>query len=148
MTWPSPSKPRVPTLRNRIPTADLRRVRPAPVDKSAHFPIQRGFYQSAEWKHLKAELFRIRGHRCEDPDCETPNRGQDRWIAVDHVRELRDGGEPLDRNNCILRCYPCHARKTHAVRKARNSGKPPPEPTQIRSKALFDPNAPGRFTIA
>jgi 5-methylcytosine-specific restriction protein A len=147
MTWPASKPPRIKTLPNRIATADLRRVKPAPADKSAHFQGP-GFYQSLPWRKLKAQIFRVRGHKCEDPDCQTPNRGEGQWIAADHIVELRDGGNPLDAGNILLRCYACHSRKTHAMRKSRNSGRPPPDSTQTRSSALFDPNAPGRFTIA
>jgi len=37
----------------------------------------------------------------------------------DHIRELSDGGAPLDRANILLRGAACHGRKTAAERKRR-----------------------------
>jgi hypothetical protein len=70
------------------------------------------FYSSAEWRALVRDLIATRGPRCEDPQCTTQNRGADQRIYGDHVIELKDGGAPLDAGNVMLRCAPCHGRKT------------------------------------
>jgi hypothetical protein len=70
------------------------------------------FYSSAEWRALVRDLIATRGRRCEDPRCDAPNVGVDQRLYGDHVHELRDGGAPLDAGNVMLRCAPCHGRKT------------------------------------
>jgi 5-methylcytosine-specific restriction protein A len=76
------------------------------------------FYLSPEWRTFRAQLIKERGWRCEDPRCETP-RGPWKQIYGDHIRELADGGAPLDRGNVMLRCGVCHARKTRDEQKRR-----------------------------
>lgn len=71
------------------------------------------FYQSAEWKALVAQVIKARGRKCQD--C---GSGSGR-IYADHVKELRDGGAPLDPMNIWLRCAPCHGIKTEAERRKR-----------------------------
>lgn len=78
------------------------------------------FYGSAAWKALMREIIQERGRRCEDPNCETP-RGPWGKIYGDHIIEIRDGGAPLDKANILLRCSPCHGRKTAAERVARGA---------------------------
>jgi 5-methylcytosine-specific restriction enzyme A len=77
------------------------------------------FYGSAAWKKLLREIIAERGRRCEDVNCRTPHRGEGRRIFGDHVVELKDGGAPLDKRNVLLRCAPCHGRKSAAEREAR-----------------------------
>ena len=43
----------------------------------------------------------------------------DRRLLVDHIHELRDGGEPWDTGNLKVMCDACHGQKTIAVAKAR-----------------------------
>jgi len=76
------------------------------------------FYVSAEWKAFRNQLIKERGWRCEDPKCETP---RSRWKQIygDHVIEIVDGGAKLDRNNVLLRCAICHARKTKEAKAKR-----------------------------
>ena len=57
---------------------------------------------SAEF-HVKR--IAARGRRCEECD-----RAQCR-IYGDHIRELKDGGAPLDPANVLLRCRSCHTLK-------------------------------------
>ncbi len=78
------------------------------------------FYRSPEWIGLVAEVKRERGAKCED----CPATGV--VLIGDHVRELKDGGAPLDKNNVRLRCVPCHNRKTAQTRRARLQGTPAP----------------------
>jgi len=100
---------------HRLATLDVRRVGTAggPHD---------GFYRSPEWRAVIATIKRERGARCEDPECATPF-GPWRRIIGDHIRELRDGGAPLDKRNVLLRCHACHVRKTarERARRARSA---------------------------
>ncbi len=93
------------TLGPLVPPSDGRIARPEPKRADP-------FYQSREWRELLARIVAARGRRCEDPahDPRYPRDGI--RIFGDHVRELRDGGAPLDVANILLRCGACHARKT------------------------------------
>jgi 5-methylcytosine-specific restriction protein A len=82
-----------------VPVADLRTALPAPKQTE---PI----YGSQQWKQLVAKLIRERGRRCQDCGA-TGGR-----IYADHIRELRDGGEPFAEANLRLRCARCHGGKT------------------------------------
>lgn len=77
------------------------------------------FYHSREWRELIERIAAQRGRRCEDP-AHDPSRPRD-GIRVfgDHIRELADGGAPLDPRNILLRCGSCHSKKTAATRAAR-----------------------------
>jgi 5-methylcytosine-specific restriction protein A len=76
-------------------------------------------YSSPEWRTLIATIIRQRGRRCEDPQCSTPNRAAGQRIYGDHIQEISDQGELLDPSNVLLRCAPCHGRKTAAERDKR-----------------------------
>jgi hypothetical protein len=89
-----------------------RRVPPASARLSRRPRTTEPFYSSPEWRALVRDLIATRGRRCEDPQCTTPNRGADQRIYGDHIHELKDGGAPLDPSNVMLRCAPCHGRKT------------------------------------
>jgi len=110
---------RLPTMRPRVPTADLRRVKPAPKRADP-------FYLSVEWRDLcdllKATrwplLIAKQGHCCEDVHCQAQHRLGQR-IYFDHIVELRDGGAPLDPDNVMGRCASSHVRKTAAMRSRR-----------------------------
>jgi 5-methylcytosine-specific restriction protein A len=105
--------PRLTTLRPRVAMAPQRLTqRPKTV-----LPI----YTSTEWRALIASIIRERGRRCEDPACQSPNHGAGGKVYGDHIRELSDGGALLDPNNVLLRCAPCHGRKTAAERAKRMS---------------------------
>jgi 5-methylcytosine-specific restriction enzyme A len=94
----------------RIATSDTRAVRP-PEQKVAD-----PFYLSAAWRSLIKAIIAKRGRRCEqcgrthNPDG-TPVR-----IYGDHIKELRDGGRPLDPSNIRLLDQGCHGKKTIAER--------------------------------
>jgi hypothetical protein len=78
-------------------------------------------YTSPEWRALIASIIRERGRRCEDPRCTTPNRASGQRIYGDHIRELGDSGALLDPSNVMLRCAPCHGRKTTEEKNKRMS---------------------------
>lgn len=98
-------------IKPRIATANTDIAKPPPKQADP-------FYLSSEWRALLAQIIAQRGRRCEDPACERPSGPWSR-IYGDHVVELKDGGAPLDPGNVLLRCAPCHARKTIATRAAR-----------------------------
>ena len=105
--------PRLSMLRPRVSTL-ANRLAPGPKVKD---PV----YSSPEWRHFIAAIISQRGRRCQNPRCQTPNHGAGQRIFGDHVVELQDGGALLDPNNIMLRCSPCHGRKTVAERNKRMS---------------------------
>ena len=58
------------------------------------------------------------GGRCQDPDCQYPDRRGIRLFA-DHIVELKDGGDALNLANGLARCGSCHTRKTARERAKR-----------------------------
>jgi hypothetical protein len=76
-------------------------------------------YTSPEWRSLIASIIKQRGRRCEDPKCTTPNRAAGQRVYGDHIIELQDCGALFDSSNVMLRCAPCHGRKTVAERNKR-----------------------------
>jgi hypothetical protein len=91
------------TLRPRVPAVAARLTkRPKLTD---------AFYSSPEWRALVRDQIAVRGRRCEDPRCEAPDVGAVKLYG-DHIHELKDGGAPFDPGNVMLRCAPCHGRKT------------------------------------
>jgi 5-methylcytosine-specific restriction protein A len=96
--------PRLTTLRPRVAMAS-QRLTPRP--KTA-LPV----YSSPEWRALISSIIRSRSRRCEDPACQSPNHGAGGRVYGDHIIELQDGGALLDAGNVMLRCAPCHGRKT------------------------------------
>ena len=105
--------PRLSMLSNRIGTV-ANRLAPGP-------KVAAPVYSSPAWRTLIAAIIRQRGRCCEDPACQSPNHGAGQKIYGDHVVELSDGGELLDPSNVLLRCAPCHGRKTTAERNKRMS---------------------------
>jgi 5-methylcytosine-specific restriction enzyme A len=99
----------------RLRTRDTRAITPAPKKVEP-------FYVSTAWLALIAQIKRERGDKCEDPthDPRRPRTGV--RIFGDHIKERKDGGEPLDKANVMLRCGSCHGRKT-AIERARRASK-------------------------
>jgi len=77
------------------------------------------FYQSPEWKALMRAVIKARGRRCEDPKHDPVRPRDGIRLFGDHIKELKDGGAPLDPHNVLLRCGSCHTRKTTAERAKR-----------------------------
>jgi len=96
----------------RLKTLDSRVVRPPSKTTDA-------FYLSPEWRALLAKLIVQRGRACEECGRSSGDRGRPVLIFGDHVRELRDGGAPLDPLNVRLLCAGCHNVKTLAERAKR-----------------------------
>lgn len=97
--------------RPRVRTVSVAIARPLP--KKAE-----PFYLSPEWRQLVDDIKVERGCRCEDPDHD-PKRPREGRVIGDHIVEIQDGGARLDRANVMLRCWPCHGRKTAAERRRR-----------------------------
>lgn len=76
-------------------------------------------YQSPEWRELMREITAERGRVCQDPQHDPLAPRKSGVIYGDHIVELIDGGAPLDKSNILLRCAPCHGRKTVEQRKIR-----------------------------
>lgn len=70
-------------------------------------------YQSVEWQRARAIALNRAARACEQ--CGATGR-----LHVDHVIELRDGGDAFDVRNLRVLCVPCHNRKTRAARQARD----------------------------
>lgn len=72
------------------------------------FDTERGFYQSAAWRAVRAAFLR------EHSVC-TRCQGHGRVVVAvvaDHVLPLKNGGARLDWANLQALCVPCHNRKT------------------------------------
>jgi len=77
------------------------------------------FYLSPEWRALISDIISVRGRRCEDPQHPPGLPREGIRIFGDHVVEINDGGPKLDPANVLLRCGPCHGRKTAQARAER-----------------------------
>lgn len=72
------------------------------------FDTERGFYQSAAWRAVRAAFLR------EHSVC-TRCQGRGRVVVAvvaDHVLPLKDGGARFDWANLQALCVSCHNRKT------------------------------------
>ena len=112
----TPKRPRLSTLPPRIKALDSRTVKPPPrtfASRKAAEPEAMAFYGSTAWQQFRAQIIAERGYRCER-DGSTPSR-----VYVDHIKELKDGGAPLDPANVEVLCPSCHGKKTVQARIAR-----------------------------
>jgi len=75
-------------------------------------------YLTAEHRAWRAHVIARAGGRCESRGC---GRKEVRMFA-DHIRELKDGGNPLDPANGQCLCGSCHSRKTADARVRRMVG--------------------------
>lgn len=100
------------------------------------------FYLSPAWRALIDDIKAERGERCEDP-AHDPTRSRACRCIGDHIVELRDGGAPLDRRNIMLRCWPCHGRKTAAAARARAAAAAATRGAVDSLEGAGGPNRPG-----
>lgn len=110
-SWRTNGRARLSFMSPRLAQVDQRTA--APVPKTAD-----PFYLSSAWRSLIAKLIAERGRRCQDTGC---GRVGCRLFG-DHVVELKDGGDPLNPSNVLLRCGACHTRKTARERERRMRG--------------------------
>lgn len=84
------------------------------------------FYSSKAWIELRDWVrWEAAGY------CQTPGCGRaERRMFVDHIVELRDGGQALDRANVWLLCGACHSLKT-ASERTRRAAAPPREAVRV-----------------
>lgn len=101
---------RLKCLPSRLSVVDTRIARPAP--KTAD-----PFYLSQPWRSLMSRLVEQRGRRCQSCGREGVR------VFGDHIRELKDGGAPLDPSNIQLLCGSCHTAKTAKARAARTAAR-------------------------
>jgi 5-methylcytosine-specific restriction protein A len=107
------------SLKPRLRIIDTRAVKVKPKRAEA-------FYLSPQWRDFRDRLLRKRGRRCQDPDCRDPTAAGVRY--GDHIKERHDGGADFDEENVLIRCAPCHGRKTEAERAARTAAAATPAP--------------------
>ncbi|WP_084462501.1 HNH endonuclease [Bradyrhizobium sp. WSM1417] len=69
------------------------------------------------------QIIKVRGRRCEDPQHDIAKPRDGIRLYGDHIIELADRGPKLDPSNVLLRCGPCHGRKTAEARAARAQGR-------------------------
>lgn len=72
------------------------------------FDSERGFYQSTQWRAVRATFLR------KHPLCVRCQQGE-RIVAavvVDHIQPLKRGGARFDESNLQALCVSCHNRKT------------------------------------
>jgi len=82
------------------------------------------FYGTTAWRKFRA--WYIKQH----PLCEVCKRNGKLVSAylVDHIVEIKDGGDKLSADNAQSLCCRCHAQKTAIARKKRLSGVVQPAP--------------------
>ena len=69
-------------------------------------------YRTPQWRELSKTL-RDQADGCEQCYKDTKN------LVVDHIVELRDGGEAFDVSNLRVVCYSCHTAKTNRAKSQR-----------------------------
>ena len=104
---------RLATIQPRLRTLDQRPAQEPPKVADSH-------YGTPEHRQWRAAVIARAGGRCQDPECQTPNRTVIRLFA-DHIVELRDGGAATDVRNGMARCGSCHTLKTNAERAKRQA---------------------------
>lgn len=73
------------------------------------------FYLSPAWREARAMCLIRFGNQCIK--CGRSNTR----LFVDHIVELKDGGDPLSQDNLEPLCGSCHTTKTAQVRQARSA---------------------------
>ncbi len=82
------------------------------------FDAEVGFYQSANWRRLRANFLRLH------PLCRVCARKEQTVPAkvVDHIVPIKDGGGRFDTANLQSLCVSCHNRKTASESWRRTAG--------------------------
>ena len=105
-----PRRQRVVSIQPRTTVIDTRAARLPPKEAA---PI----YATTEYRHWRDAVISRAGGACEWPEC----RRSERRMFADHIKELRDGGDPFDPANGQCLCGAHHTHKT-AVERARRLG--------------------------
>ncbi|MDZ4394088.1 HNH endonuclease [Cypionkella sp.] len=66
-----------------------------------------GLYKTQAWKVARKAAKDRDGWKC----VKCGARGR---LEVDHIKGLRNGGDPFDLSNLQTLCVSCHSKKTHA----------------------------------
>lgn len=79
--------------------------------------MARDVYSSMAWVRTRLRVLERDGYICQVrlPGCRV------KASAVDHIRELADGGDPYDMANLQAACVSCNSRKGHMARHAREN---------------------------
>lgn len=93
-------------LTPRLGALDVRRAKPAPKT-----PDQ--IYRSDKWGAFRAMVAAQAMPVCVHCGSTGPR------MTLDHIVEIKDGGEPFSRDNVQWLCQPCHNVKTAAQRNLR-----------------------------
>ncbi|MEI9804079.1 MAG: HNH endonuclease [Pseudolabrys sp.] len=64
-------------------------------------------------------IIKARGRRCQDEQHDPAKPREGVRLYGDHIVEIKDSGAKLDPANVLLRCAPCHGRKTAEARAER-----------------------------
>ena len=72
------------------------------------------FYHSSRWKKVREKVMKRDGGICQKCG---EHRGT---MIVDHIKELRDGGNALNADNLEVLCQSCHNTKTAEENMKRN----------------------------
>jgi 5-methylcytosine-specific restriction protein A len=97
------NRPRLKTIGPRLKPIDTRRVKPPSKETDS-------FYNSEAWKEVRESVLQRDRYACVR--C---GRIMTR-LFVDHIIEIKDGGQQLDPINLQTLCGSCHTTKTHAAR--------------------------------
>lgn len=94
-------------------TSAPRRVAPAPSRVTAAPKVAEKFYLSKEWRALRA------GRMLDADYFAAKARAKGERLILDHVRERKDGGDPLDPANTQWLTFSEHQAKTERAKRAR-----------------------------
>ena len=78
-------------------------------DKSYRNQEADKFYHSRDWKNVRESIRKRDGGLCQQ--CKRDGRITESNV-VDHIVEIKDGGDKLSLSNLECLCHPCHNRKT------------------------------------
>lgn len=81
---------------------DCSKSRAKVYDKTKRDKESNKFYHSREWKNLRTLILN------ENPFCVACGKAAQ---MVDHIKAIKDGGEPLDQENLQSMCNSCHNKK-------------------------------------
>lgn len=88
-------------------------------DKNNRDTVRDKFYHSKAWKCKRHEIMQMYGGLCQDCLKEDVINNAD---VIDHIIEIKDGGELLSNDNLIPLCHNHHNIKTKLEKKQRGMG--------------------------